>query len=113
MHHDVIVLGAGLAGLSAARDLVAASFPLMRQRGVTLVGFSVANLDDDGAMQLTLPFDGRSDGLLDAVLDDVAERFGSRAVTRAVLLHRDPIDPYAYPQRGTGPALACGVIRAQ
>jgi superoxide dismutase, Cu-Zn family len=34
-------------------------------------------------------------------------------VQRAVLLHRDPIDPYAYPQRGTGPALACGVIRAQ
>jgi len=31
---------------------------------------------------------------------------------RAVLLHHDPIDPYAYPPRGTGPALACGVIRA-
>jgi superoxide dismutase, Cu-Zn family len=34
-------------------------------------------------------------------------------IQRAVLLHRDAIDPYAYPQRGTGPALACGVIRAQ
>jgi len=34
-------------------------------------------------------------------------------VQRAVLLHRDAIDPYAYPQRGTGPALACGVIRTQ
>lgn len=39
---------------------------------------------------------------------------GIRSVLqRAVLLHRDPIDPYAYPQRGTGPALACGVIRVQ
>jgi Cu-Zn family superoxide dismutase len=36
---------------------------------------------------------------------------GIRSVLkRAVLLHRDAIDPYAYPQRGTGPALACGVI---
>lgn len=34
-------------------------------------------------------------------------------IQRAVLVHRDPIDPYAYPQRGTGLALACGVIRAQ
>jgi len=37
---------------------------------------------------------------------------GIRSVLqRAVLLHRDAIDPYAWPQRGTGPALACGVIR--
>lgn len=37
---------------------------------------------------------------------------GIRSVLqRAVLVHRDAIDPYAYPQRGTGPALACGVIR--
>jgi superoxide dismutase, Cu-Zn family len=34
-------------------------------------------------------------------------------IQRAVLLHRDAIDPYAWPQRGTGPALACGVIHAQ
>ncbi|MBB2931043.1 superoxide dismutase family protein [Paraburkholderia silvatlantica] len=39
---------------------------------------------------------------------------GVRSVLqRAVIVHRDAIDPYAYPQRGTGPALACGVIRAQ
>ena len=39
---------------------------------------------------------------------------GVRSVLqRAVIVHRDPIDTYAYPQRGTGPALACGVIRAQ
>jgi len=34
-------------------------------------------------------------------------------IQRAVLLHHDPIDPYAYPQRATGLALACGVIHAQ
>lgn len=39
---------------------------------------------------------------------------GVRSVLqRSVLVHRDPIDPYAYPARGTGPALACGVIKAQ
>ncbi|WP_302059012.1 superoxide dismutase family protein [Paraburkholderia sp. CNPSo 3274] len=39
---------------------------------------------------------------------------GVRSVLqRAVIVHRDAIDPYAYPQRGTGPALACGLIRAQ
>jgi DNA polymerase-4 len=76
--------------LVAARELVGSAFPLMRERGVTLVGFSIANLDDDDAVQLTLPFDGRSDGVLDAVLDDVKQKFGSDAVTRAVLLGRDP-----------------------
>ncbi|MEI5996979.1 superoxide dismutase family protein [Paraburkholderia bengalensis] len=37
---------------------------------------------------------------------------GVRSVLqRAVLLHRDASDPYAYPQHGAGPALACGLIR--
>ena len=35
-------------------------------------------------------FDRRSGGALDAALDDVRDRFGSAAVTRAVLLGRDP-----------------------
>jgi superoxide dismutase, Cu-Zn family len=28
-----------------------------------------------------------------------------------VLLHRDPSDPYAYPQHSAGPAISCGLIR--
>ena len=47
------------------------------------------NLDDDGAVQLALPFDRHSGGALDAALDEVRDRFGSTAVTRAVLLGRD------------------------
>ena len=39
-----------------------------------------------GAVQLALPFDGRSAVALDAVLDEVRDRFGATAVTRAVLL---------------------------
>ncbi|MEX3784378.1 superoxide dismutase family protein [Paraburkholderia sp. BR14374] len=39
---------------------------------------------------------------------------GIRSVLqRAVLLHRDATDPYAYPQHGAGTAIACGVIRQQ
>ncbi|RAS35994.1 superoxide dismutase family protein [Paraburkholderia bryophila] len=37
---------------------------------------------------------------------------GIRSVLqRAVVLHRDPSDSYAYPPHGAGPALACGLIR--
>ena len=62
---------------------------MIERQGLTLVGIAVGNLDDDGAVQLALPFD-RSGGALDAALDDVRDRFGSAAVTRAVLLGRDP-----------------------
>jgi DNA polymerase-4 len=77
--------------LDALRDLMASAAPLIEQQGgLTLVGVSVANLDDDRAVQLALPFDHRCDDALDATLDEVRERFGSDAVTRAVLLGRDP-----------------------
>jgi DNA polymerase-4 len=76
--------------LSAARGLLAVARPLIAAQGLTLVGISVGNLDDDRAVQLTLPFRRSSGGALDAALDDVRERFGSKAVTRAVLLGRDP-----------------------
>jgi DNA polymerase-4 len=75
--------------LNAARDLLASAAPLIERQGLTLVGISVGNLDDDDAIQLVLPFDRRSGGALDAALDGVRDRFGSSAVTRAVLLGRD------------------------
>ena len=60
------------------------------RQGLTLIGVALGNLDDDGAVQLALPFDRRRAAALDAVLDDVRGRFGSDAITRAVLLGRDP-----------------------
>ena len=75
--------------LATARGLLASAMPLIERQGLTLVGVAVANLDDDRAVQLALPFDRRSDGALDAVLDEIRARFGSNAVTRAVLLGRD------------------------
>jgi DNA polymerase IV len=71
-----------------ARELLADAMPMIRRQGVTMVGVAVANLDDSGVIQLTLPFE-RHNGGLDAALDRVRDRFGSDAVTRAVLLGRD------------------------
>ncbi len=75
--------------LFAARGLLAAAMPMIEHQGLTLVGVTLANLDDDNAIQLTLPFDRRSRSALDAAIDHVHERFGAAAVTRAVLLGRD------------------------
>jgi DNA polymerase-4 len=75
--------------LATARGLLAAAAPLIQRQGLTLVGVSLANLHDDGAIQLALPFDRQRAGALDATLDDLRDRFGSAAVTRAVLLGRD------------------------
>ncbi len=78
------------AVLAAVRALLAKAAPLIAERGITLVGIAVGNLDDDSVVQLELPFDEGGAGALDAALDSVHERFGSAAVTRAVLLGRDP-----------------------
>jgi DNA polymerase-4 len=63
---------------------------MIRRQGLTLIGVSLSNLDDDDAIQLALPFDRHDAGALDATLDIVRDRFGSKAITRAVLLGRDP-----------------------
>jgi DNA polymerase IV len=75
--------------LAAARGLLASATPMIRDQGLTLVGISVANFTDEGALQLELPleFDGRA--ALDVALDEVRERFGVNAITRGVLLGRD------------------------
>jgi DNA polymerase-4 len=75
--------------LATVRGLLTAAMPMIERQGLTLVGVAVANLDDDGATQLRLPFDRQSSDALDAALDEVRNRFGSAAITRAVLLGRD------------------------
>jgi DNA polymerase-4 len=74
--------------LVAARGLLAAAAPLIESQGLTLVGIAVTNLEDERAVQLVLPFDHDVEGALDGALDEVRARFGSGAVTRAVLLGR-------------------------
>ena len=70
--------------------LLAATWPTIRQRGLTLVGVSVANLESVEEIQLVLPLDGTRGFALDAAVDEIRDRFGSAAITRAVLLGRDP-----------------------
>jgi DNA polymerase-4 len=76
--------------LVTARGLLAEARPTIERQGLTLLGISVANLENEDAVQLTLPFDRAWSGALDAALDEVRSRFGTAAVTRAVLLGRDP-----------------------
>ncbi|MDT5226765.1 MAG: polymerase [Mycobacterium sp.] len=76
--------------LAAARQLVAAAAPLIAERGLTLVGFAVSEIDRDGAEQLMLPFTtGAEPGLIDAAVDSVRRRYGRSALTRGVLVGRD------------------------
>jgi DNA polymerase IV len=75
--------------LATARGLLAAAMPMIERDGLTLIGLALGNLEDDGAVQLALPFDAQRAIALDAALDSVRERYGSEAITRAVLLGRD------------------------
>jgi DNA polymerase-4 len=79
------------AVLAAARELMAGAAPIICERGLTLVGFAVSNIDRDGATQLELPFGGAADPVaVDTAVDRVRQRFGNAMLTRGVLLGRDP-----------------------
>ena len=75
--------------LEALRALLADAGPMIAERGITLLGVALTNLDDGDVTQLELPFGRRSGNALDEVLDDVRERFGGDALGRAVMLGRD------------------------
>jgi DNA polymerase-4 len=74
--------------LVTARWLLATALPLIERRGLTLVGVTVAELENADTVQLRLPLEAHSSAL-DAALDAVRARFGPKAITRAVLLGRD------------------------
>jgi DNA polymerase-4 len=75
--------------LATARALLSTAQPLIEQRGLTLVGVAVSNLENDLPVQLILPFERDRRGPLDLALDVVRERFGPTAITRGVLVGRD------------------------
>ncbi|HEV7524300.1 MAG TPA: DNA polymerase IV [Acidimicrobiia bacterium] len=79
--------------LATARALLTAAMPKIARDGITLVGIAVANLDDDAVVQLALPFGRSSSGALDTALDGVRDKFGTAAVTRAVLLGKRAGEP--------------------
>ncbi len=76
--------------LATARGLLAVAGPIIERQGLTLIGVAVTNLDDEATVQLTLPFDRPRGAALDSAVDEVRARYGTAAITRAVLLGRDP-----------------------
>ena len=58
------------------------------RRGLTLIGIAIANLEADLPRQLSLPLGAEDGAVLDGALDEIRDRFGSTAITRAVLLGR-------------------------
>ncbi len=89
------------AVLAAVRNLLASARQEIEDRGLTLVGVSLENLDDAGAVQLALPLEEESADpvgsavrtrdaeALDTALDDVRKRFGSDSIRRASLIDSD------------------------
>jgi DNA polymerase-4 len=75
--------------LETARGLLAGAAPTIARRGITLLGIALANLEEGQAVQLSFPFERQGSDALDAALDEVWLRFGSKAITRAVLLGRN------------------------
>ena len=64
---------------------------MIERQGLTLVGVAVGNLDDDGAVQLALPFDRRSARAPSTPRSTTCATGSDRPpITRAVLLGRDP-----------------------
>jgi DNA polymerase-4 len=72
--------------LRAARELLAEALPTIESKGLTLIGISVANVQDAIPLQLALPLDPR--GGLDEAVDAVRDRYGTGAITRGVLVGR-------------------------
>jgi len=79
--------------LGAVRELLNAARPMIKERGLTLLGISLGNLESDEAVQMELPLSGDSEdrSALDAALDDVRSRFGADAIMRASLVDRDDV----------------------
>jgi DNA polymerase-4 len=74
--------------LATTQGLLTSLAPVVRRRGLTLVGVAVANLENDPPRQLRLPLDAWAGGALDAAVDEIRARHGKDALRRAVLLHR-------------------------
>jgi len=82
---------AGTSAIHAtAAAVLDAAWPLIEERGISLLGVSVGNLDDIDAVQLVLPFERCDAEGLDTVMDAVRDRFGRSALQRATTMRGDP-----------------------
>jgi DNA polymerase-4 len=76
--------------LTLARTLLAAAQPEIIERGITLIGISLSQLDHADRVQPELPIDWGDEARLDSVLDTLRDRYGAASVSRAAQLGRDP-----------------------
>lgn len=79
--------------LATAQALLDTAWPMIEERGLTLIGLSVGNLasgTDGSGIQMALPFERAGSEPLDTALDAVRDRFGSSSVGRAATIGSDP-----------------------
>lgn len=76
--------------LTVARTLLAAAQSEITDRGITLIGISLSQLDRADRVQPELPIDWGDEARLDGVLDTLRDRYGASSVSRAAQLGRDP-----------------------
>ncbi|MBV9595163.1 MAG: DNA polymerase IV [Actinobacteria bacterium] len=78
--------------LTALRRLLQEARPLIHERGITLIGVTLANLDADEHLQLELPFGRPEQSAIDRALDDIRTKYGVDSIGRGALL-RDRTGP--------------------
>ena len=76
--------------LGVAQQLLAGVDGDIADRGITLIGISLAQLDRANTVQPELPIDWNDEERLDTALDAVRDHFGATAVTRAALIRAIP-----------------------
>lgn len=77
--------------LAALRDLLHAEMEQIGEKGITLIGISLANLEEGAQLELDFTEDAkrRENPRVDETLDAVRERFGKDAIKRGVLVDHD------------------------
>lgn len=88
--------------LATLRRLVDDARPAIERRGLTLLGVTIANLEEVvGGVQLELPLTGPPRAALDAAVDAVRDRFGTDALRRAALVESgEELDAWLTPFGG-------------
>ena len=74
--------------LGVGRELLEEASLIIADRGLTLLGITVAGLSEPGRLQPTLPFDVHESGQVDRAMDQVREKFGHTALIRGVHVGR-------------------------
>jgi DNA polymerase-4 len=80
--------------LLAAQALLADAQPLIAQRGLTLVGVAVTNIEPAGTGEQLELWAQRRAERLDAAVDQLRERFGNAVIARTPMLGREPRSPF-------------------